>query len=176
MSFWKGESHHQKCWQYNLVRIARTWALVMVYSSVENWGISSAGWFCSLMAAYCKCGNIYYWKLYNYMWYHNEKLFGSIQSGWDDIMASAVPRLGNQTQLIFLPNILALAALRQQVGLPPQRQGWDRCQSRTRQSLHLPLLPRIWHNSLEADQKCQNPPDVPDRPASQRAWRLPFRK
>ena len=36
------------------------------------------------------CGNIYYWKLYNYMWYHNEKLFGSIQSGWDDIMASAV--------------------------------------------------------------------------------------
>ena len=24
------------------------------------------------------------------MWYHNEKLFGSIQSGWDDIMASAV--------------------------------------------------------------------------------------
>ena len=30
-----------------------TWALVMVYSSLENWGISSAGWFCSLMAAYC---------------------------------------------------------------------------------------------------------------------------
>jgi hypothetical protein len=29
-----------------------TWALVMVYSRVLNWGISSAGWFCSEMAEY----------------------------------------------------------------------------------------------------------------------------
>ena len=49
-----GKSRHQKCWRYNLVKKAGTWALVMVYSSVENWGISSAGWFCSLMAAYCE--------------------------------------------------------------------------------------------------------------------------
>ena len=30
----------------------------MVYSRVLNWGISSAGWFCSEMAAYCG-GNVF---------------------------------------------------------------------------------------------------------------------
>ena len=35
-----------------------TGALVMVYSSVLNCGISSAGWFCSEIAAYCG-GNVF---------------------------------------------------------------------------------------------------------------------
>ncbi len=34
------------------VHTKATWALVMVYSRVENCGISSAGWFCSEMAEY----------------------------------------------------------------------------------------------------------------------------
>ena len=35
------------------VVVQLTGALVMVYSRVLNCGISSAGWFCSEMAAYC---------------------------------------------------------------------------------------------------------------------------
>ena len=52
--------HHQilihECVDVSL----HTCALVIVYSRVENWGINSAGWFCSLIAAYCNLNRIRY--------------------------------------------------------------------------------------------------------------------
>lgn len=38
-----------------------TWTLVIVYSIVENWGISSAGWHCSVIWLYCG-GKGFLWK------------------------------------------------------------------------------------------------------------------